>query len=456
VGSRGLDPEQRRIKSLIEQVTRPSVEVLHGAGNLRPMRLDTAVATVEQALVAVARAQQLGVLPTDKELARLEGPNPDTTHRLFSSTNLGALPAIQLATAVDTGRLTPPMRLIVEARTERTSGPEKFGTIHVQPPRTLKSLQPAGTPVTAPNMTGGIATALVLADCGDAVVPVVAIQIAQGHWNPASWGDALEAQAERALRERAALQGPFVTTPLGVVEAVLDAFATVETLVRWGTFDSLPITGGRLRLGYPVGDPGLCLGQDERYLGCSLDGIRRLREQGLVPFLSLPAAVAETPLPSAVSSREQCDWTFVISGQPTTLTNLQAQLFSDPTPWAQAPMDLVQRLTGTGQRVFTLAAHARHRGLAEMITLVATLNESARSELFVTTLDPTTELQSIVELTTSEIGRRGAESPVESTIASLLEDCHLQRHRRFRFPDRRSFAGVNQAAYMLRGLARAS
>jgi hypothetical protein len=456
VGSRGLDPEQRRLASLIEQVTRPSVAILHASGDLKPMRLETAAPIVEQTLAATIRAQQQESLPTDKELARLDGPNPDTTHRLLSSANLSALPAIQLVTAVDAGRLTPPMRLIVEARTERTSGPEKFGTMHVRPPRTLKVLQPAGTPVTAPNMTGGIATALVLADCGGAVVPVAAIQIAQGHWNPASWG-ALKDQAEHALRERAALQGPFVTTPLGVVEAILKALATVDTLVRWGTFDGLPITGGRLRLGYPVGDPALCLGQDERYLGCSLASIRRLREHGLVPFLGLPTPVDEAPLPSAISKREPCDWTFVIGGEPRRLADLQEQLYSDPSPWTQTPMGLVQGLTGTGQRVFTLAAHARHGGIAETVTLVATLNESARSELFVTTLNPakTTDLHSIVRLAASEIDRRAAESPVESAIASLLADCHLQTNRRRRFPDRRSFAGVNQAAYMLRGLAQA-
>jgi hypothetical protein len=457
MGSRDLDPEQRRIASLIEQVSRPSVEILHGSGNLRPMRLETAATTLERALIATVRAQRQKALPTDRELAQLGGPKQDTTQRLLSSTDLGPLPGIQLATAVRTGRLAAPTQLIVEARTEPTRGPEKFGVMHGQPPRTLKALQPSGTPVTAANMVGGIATALVLADCGATIAPVAAIQIAQGYWNPASWGAVLEAQAERALRERAALQGPFVTTPLGIVEAILEALATVETLVRWDTFADLPITGGRLRLGYPVGDPALCLGQDERYLGCSLGGIRRLREQGLVPYLSLPAAVGEAPLPSAISSREQCDWTFVVGGAPTTLADLQAQLFSDPTPWTQTPMGLVQRLTGTGQRVFTLAAHARHGGIAETLTLVATLNESARSELFVTTLDPTktTEMDSIVTLAASEIDRRAAESPVENAIASLLEDCHLQRHRRYRFPERRSFAGVNQAAYMLRGLARA-
>lgn len=418
------------------------------------MRLDTVEATLERALTATARAQQRRALPTDEELARLGGPKQDTTQRLLSSTDLGPLPGIQLATAVQTGRLAAPTQLIVEARTEYTRGPEKFGVMHGQPPRTLKLLQPTGTPVTAPNMIGGIATALVLADCGDEVVPVAAIQIAQGYWDPASWG-ALEDQAERALRERAALQGPFVTTPLGVIEAILSAFATVETLVRWGTFAGLPITGGRLRLGYPVGDPALCLGQDERYLGCTLGGIRRLREQGLVPFLGLPAAVEVTPLPSAISTREGCDWKFVLGGAPSTFADLQAQLFSDPTPWTQTPMGLVQRLTGTGQRVFTLAATARHGEIVENVTLVATLNESARSELFVTTLDPTktTELHGIVKLAVSEIDRRAAKSPVESTIASLLADCHLQSNRRRRFPDRRSFAGVTQAAYMLRGLA---
>lgn len=175
-----------------------------------------------------------------------------------------------------------------------------------------------------------------------------------------------------------------------------------------------------------------------------------------MPFLGLPAAVEEAPLPSAISTREHCDWTFVLGGASTTLTDLQAQLFSDPNPWTQTPMDLVHRLTGTSQCAFMLAVHACHGEIAEDVTLVATLNESACSELFVTTLDPTktTELPSIVKLAVSEIDQRVAGSPVESAIASLLRDCHLETNRHRRFPDRRSFAGVNQAAYLLRGLAK--
>jgi hypothetical protein len=411
---------------------------------------------MERTLAATASAQARTARATDEELARLGGPKQDTTQRLLSLADLGPLPGIQLATAVQTGRIARPTRLIVEARTEHTTGPEKFGAIHVQPPRTLKVLQPAATPVTAPNMIGGIATALVLADCGEAVLPVAAIQIAQGYWDPASWGT-LKDQAERALRERGGLQGPFVTTPLGVIEAILLAFTTVDTLVRWGSFDGLPITGGRLRLGYPVGDAALRLGQDERYLGCSLEGIRRLRDQGMVPFFGLPADVEQAPLPSTISNRENCDWTFVLGGAPKTLADLQEQQFADPSPWTPTPMSVVRELTGTGQRVFTLAATAHQGKIAEKITLVATLNESARSELFVTTLDPAkaSELHSIVKLAVSEIDRRTPRSPVESAIVSLLEECQLQSNRRRRFPDRRGFAAVSQAVFMLRGLAQA-
>jgi hypothetical protein len=460
VGTRNLDPEQRRrVEMMVEQISRPGFTHLQHIGAVDQMGRDTASRAFDRALIAVIDAQQHAAVPTDEELRRHGGLPPDTMRRLMRLADLSGLPLAQLAHAIDEGVVSAPSRLIVEARTERTTGPDKFGALHLQPPPSLaerRAGRSVGTRRPASNTVGGIASALVLAECDAEIVPVAVIPIAQGHWDPANWPSPDRLEVERQLRLRADLVGPFVTSPSDVIEAILAGFSGLQGRARWAeTLDSTPITGGRLRLGYPLAGAGPGGGSQERYLGCTLRGLRELRTSPMVPFFEVPRAQPDV---GAIASAtcERCPWAFIFEGKAIGLGALEERLLKGGGPWVSAPADLVRASGGSGQRIFTLSIQARCGDVAERVTMVAMLDRAGRQELFVTTLDPSRKegVAKIAHLAISEIERRRPDSLVELTIAALLQDCYLQTHRRRRYPDRRSFAGISQAGYAVRRFAR--
>jgi hypothetical protein len=450
------DPEEHRARLLIEQISCPAFAGLQETGKVEHMGQAVASRAFQQAIAATVAAQREGRVPSDAELERRGGPHTDTMSRLMRFADLSALPAGQLGEAVEAGLVPMPTRLIVEARTERSFGPDKFGIAHVKPPPTLSELEPvfAAAARRASNTVGGISCALVLADCGELIVPVAAIAIAQEYWDPAHWPPAVRPQAERRLRERGDVQGPFVTTPAEVASAILRTLSSVETVARWGErLDGLPIIGGRLRLGFPLTGAGPGAGNRERYIGCCLTAIAELLSGGLIPFLALPSTAEATGLSC---SYEKCDWHFEQAGELTDLRDLEECLLVEPSPWVPVPDRLARRFAGPSRRVFTLAITARAQNISERVTMVATLERSGRRELFVTTLNPLQEpeLARIVELADYEIERRRPGSLSDMAILDLLKESHLQTNRRRRYPDRRSFAGLAQAAHALRSLAR--
>ena len=86
-------------------------------------------------VTAAAEAQQDGVEPTNAALRERGGPQPDATDRLLERALLTGLAATQSRMAIDAELVPEPDHLIAEAYTQRTMGPEKYGTAHIHRPR---------------------------------------------------------------------------------------------------------------------------------------------------------------------------------------------------------------------------------------------------------------------------------------------------------------------------------
>ncbi len=448
------DPDEHGLKELIDQLATPSYdEITRASPDSRDQ--DAARAIFEQAISATVACQRQQLNPTEAALHKHGGPRPDTMRRLLSGDDLSPLPFLQLDRTVDAGMIAAPCRLIVEARTEAATGPDRYGVDHLQPPSLLAEVwqQQSGGRRGAPNTRGGLSTAIVLAICETLVLPAVAVPIAQGYFDPENWPAKARETVRRRLRERERLDRPIVTGPADVVNAMLDILA-VRTMLSGAPIDldGLPVVGGRLRLGFPLGDPTAGGGRRDRFLGCSLSAIRSLRAQHLVPFLEIPAPTAVVPAGLRVT--EQCNWEMQLEHTRVGLRELLEQAFKrGHDTWRLVP----RALTGS-VRILTLAATASQDAVREKVTLVLAIGARGERELFVTTLDHTNpaQLKRIVRLTSSELERRRPDSPVEQAIASLLRDCYLQTNRRRRQLERRSFAGLAQAAYTLAKLSDAA
>lgn len=447
------DSHEHGLKELIDQLATPSYDEITGASPDSHDH-DAAHAIFEQAISATVACQRQQLNPTEHALRKHGGPRPDTMRRLLRGDDLSPLPFLQLDRTVDAGMIAAPCRLIVEARTEAATGPDRYGVEHLQPPSLLAGAwQQSGGRTGAPNTRGGLSTAIVLAICETLVLPAVAVPIAQGYFDPENWPAKARETVRRRLRERERLDRPIVTAPADVVDAMLDILA-VRTMLSGAPIDldGLPVAGGRLRLGFPLGDPTAGGGRRDRFLGCSLSAIRSLRTQHLVPFLEIPAPTAVVPAGLRVT--EECNWELQLEHTRVGLRELLEQAFRrGQDTWRPVP----RALTGS-VRILTLAAIAGQDGVREKVTLVLAIGARGERELFVTTLDHAdpAQLERIVRLTNSELERRRPDSPVEQAIASLLRDCYLQTNRRRRQLERRSFAGLAQAAYTLAKLSGAA
>ncbi len=448
------DPdEQRRIAAIVRQVSTPSFTELQAAATVDRRLTPAALRSFEQALLATVGTQQRGDPPTDSQLHRDGGPHPDAMRRLMRQTDLTKLPSAQLQAAVTAGMACTPSRLIVEARTQRIMGPDKYAVNHLQRP---PGIRPQFDGRGAANTIGGIASALVLAECGSLIVPAALVPIAQGYWHPSGWPGENTLSIERALRERAALEGPFTASPSEVIDAVLAILrgsltgppATLD-------LDGVPVTGGRLRLGFPAGNPSSMEGTSDRYLGCTLRGIHELRGRQLVPFFEIP--LPDEPYSFGHVEREGCVWLLEHNGERLPLKDLTERAY-DPskTIWVPAAAMLVKEITGGHERIFTATVTAIEDDLAVPVTIILVVQSDGQRDMFVTTLEPAVDgdLHQLITLVHGELARRGHDSPFEGAIRSLLGDCHLQTNRRRRHPERRSFAGLAQAAYAVRKLAR--
>lgn len=204
------------------------------------------------------------------------------------------------------------------------------------------------------------------------------------------------------------------------------------------------ITGGRLELGYPTRE-----GERNRHLGGSIAAIREVRRSGLVPFFELPMPARSQP-----TRGEAACWTVMANGHDVSLQALVANAMRADSAWLTVPA----AYTGIGLRVLALPARVTDAKHSEKVTLVQTFDARSSRNLFVTTLDTVTDrsLRQIGQLAASELDRQTTEHPVELAFNSLLEDWHLQKNRRRRLPERRSYAGLAQAAFALARLAEAA
>ena len=146
---------REEVEDLIEQYTMPALERLIEDGDTEGLRPTTARDGVRSIVGAAAELQQTGVEPTNAALHAHGGPKPDSACRLLERANLEKLPAAQTCEAIDAGVVPLPELLVVEAHTDRTKGPDKFGSRHVQPPY---GLGPAAAHRGVPHVTGGVAS----------------------------------------------------------------------------------------------------------------------------------------------------------------------------------------------------------------------------------------------------------------------------------------------------------
>jgi hypothetical protein len=450
--------EHSRIEHVMDVVAGPSFALLNESDRGDVAAVPGAEDTFRRILTTMLELQRAAILPTDAAFEDLGGPNPRTVGRFWRRNDLSRLPMLQLRKAVDAGMIAPPTRLILDAHTQPSSGPEKFGVCHLRRPNLDTIAGFAGAePTGAPNTQGGIATAILYADCDGVIVPAGAIPIAQGHWDPTTWATAPQLAVEERLRDRGRFVGIFVTAARDVAREIINEVKAVDDVALCATpWENVVITGGRLRLGFPDRRGGFGAGTVERYVGCVLDSVRDLSRARFDVFLELPQTRYATRRASLLDD-DRCDWTFATVDGRVGLEGLEDRLLRGAEPWKLAPSDLVRTLAGPRHRILTLSTTAFSRDVPDgtEVTLVMAIDPSAGRELYVTNLMPKLDaaLGRIVGLVVAEAERRRRDSTVEQAITALLRDCYLQTNPRVRHPDRQSFAGMAQAAYSVGLLA---
>jgi hypothetical protein len=439
----GVDP--RRVERVLNSVTFPTFERLLQADVLDGIRPATALRAFRELMPAVIQLQLEGTLPTDAALHRHGGPAPDSIKRFFERTDLSDLPGAHTRTAVDGGLVEVPSLVVVEARTEPTSGPDKFGTAHLEPP---PRIHPARGRRGAPNTEGGIASAIALADCGGVPLPLGDVPLQQHWWNPGSY-PAEEAEAvESQLRSRADFhERPFVDDPEGVARLLVARLGSIESLAAWGVpLDDLILAGGRLRIGFPAVSPlEFGAGRQDRYLGCDLEALRRVHESGLDAFFELPVVARGR-------GHESPAWRIRRGREDLSLGEIERLAHDLASPWTFVAPAVTAGITGGRANVGYLAARAVDGiGAPIDVTLMCVVDHLGRFDLHITTgqVAPgdAVGLEHLVRLALGEAARRMPGSPMETAFHSLLQDGWCQSNQRRRYPDRRSFSAVAQAAF---------
>lgn len=431
----------------IASISEPAFEIaVIDAGRLEGMRPGTARDTFHRSLAAVVEIQSRGECPTNKALAQAGAPM-DNLARLVTS-DLSPLPSTQLRAALDDHIVEVPERILVESRTERTTGPDKFGVMHLQKPPGMGDSQSLG----APNTEGGISSAVALADCGDAFMPCGQVQIHQGWWHPDTWKGHEPRAIELALRDRARFYNqPFVRTPCDVASELLAHLDDVELLRDWDIrLDGTIVVGGRLSLGYPLRSCARYgLGGIERYLGTDLEAVTLFRAAGLDAFLELPhrsGALVDRRIRG-----DACSWAFEVDGSAMTLAELVRAARKPGGPWIDVPKEIVVAATGGRRRVRRLAVEAIHGETGPLpLQLIFMIEARAATELFVTTIEVAEDdasLERLVRLAALESARQRPGSAIEQSLQMLLRDGHLQSTPRRRFPERRGYSAVVATAF---------
>lgn len=445
--------EQDRIDQVIRDVTEPSFELVLEAGAADGMRDGTARDAFRGVLGAAVGAQQAGDSPTDAALHRHGAPPPDSTKRFLHRVDLGNLPGAQTRTALDAELVQRPARIVVEAHTEPTTGPDKIGTKHLCAPPGV----PAPAPPGAPNTVGGIAAALAVAECGRAVLPVGDVPIHQGWWNPQNYPADLRDVAEAALRQRGDFSDAFISGPEDVAEALLARFASVEKLRAWDVrIEGVIIAGGRLRTGFPHPSREFGTGVEDRYLGSDLAALRRIRAAGFVPFFEVPVELRGA---GAAHGPAACNWTFRVGGEALSLRDLERSLFDESSAWRPVARDIVAPIAAEGTSALWLPTSATAPDTAAVdVQLVVLLDPGGPLDMYVSAMSTRDEedvlVERLVRLAAEESGRRLPGSPLASSVRALLEGGAMQRNQRRRHPDRRSFAALAQTAFGVLELAR--
>ena len=441
---------REEIDDLVERVTVPAGVRLIRGGRASGMRDRTACDGLRLLVAAAADLQQDGFEPTDRALHARSGPKPDTTRRLLRSFDLADLPATQTRIAVDARLVPAPHLILAEAHTQRTKGPEKFGTDHPHPP-TAFDFMPSTEG--ARNVTGGIASVMLLAEADGTLLPYGEIQLAQGNFDPNRYPPAYREQFLECLRAMGHV-GPLVNDPIHVANEVGARFGAIEALGWMQPLGEPVLCGGRLNMGQPV--PGTFgVGSELKFLGCHLEAVEVVHRCGLIPFLELPTNVRSGF--SDRTRRETCPWSFRVGRDERSLDELVELLHEHRGPWTVINGDLLgaHGMPGLGARVFRTRATAPSRSQLD-ITLLATISFAGPLDVYVTTLPAHTEQQhvTLARLALAERARRAPTSTLTVGTRSLLEDGHAQVHKRHGIPERRSFGGVAQAAFGILELAR--
>lgn len=445
--------ERDRVSEILRRVTTPSFDwLLERPEVIRGMAPETAREQFLKIIGAAVEMQACGVNPTDRAFAEFGGPKEDTVRRFWHTVNTSNLPGTQMRAAVDSDMLPAPEQIIVESRTEPATGPDKFGVWHLQPPSALRHL--ARYAPGASNTVGGVSSVVALANCGGVAIPVFQAPLAQQHWNPASYREHAP-QAERLLRERTSFEiGQFVTGPREAGREVLDSLTFVDALRDWNAKLSAVACGGRLWKGCPVGDPAeFGMGTEVAFLGCDLDVLAAFAAAGYPGLFELPMELRST------GRESECDWSFHVRGGPCSLAELEDQLDDADTPWTHIPESTMTRIGQPELQAWTLRTRASARERTVDVQLVYLQDHQGRASLFVTTLlgdgaetEETTD--HVVRLAIAESRRRRPGSQLEDGMRKVLEQTRLQRTQRRHYVDRRGYAAVAQAAYLVLALAR--
>lgn len=439
-------------KQFMAEVSEPSFEMsVIDCGRLEGMRAGTARDTFHRSLPAVVELQACGENPTNKALAQAGAPI-DSLARLLTS-DLSSLPSVQLRSAVDDHIVDAPGRILVESRTERATGPDKFGVIHPHKPPGVGGGEPRG----AANTTGGVASAIAVADCGDTFMPCGQVQIPQGWWHPHAWIGVDRKEIELALRERANFfDQPFLQTPHEIASALLANLSCADNIRDWDIrLDGTIVVGGRLSLGYPVrSDERYGHGGVERYLGADLSAVALFRPAGLEAFFEMPHRTGALDK----SAASPCSWTFLVDGSTMTLAELVEAARQPGGPWIDVPSELVRAALDVRVKIRRLAVEASDSDTGPLpLQLVFMVGPMATTELFVTTIDADEDEESVtrlIRLADREAARRRPGSPMERSVQTLLRDGHLQTTPRRRYPERRGYGAVAATAFGVLQVAR--
>lgn len=437
----------------MDEISHPSFERVLEDGAAEGMRAATARRDFRATLTAAVRAQAAGEEPTDATLQRHGGPPPDSTKRLLRHVNLEILPAAQTRTAVDKEFVPPPRSMVVEARTERATGADKFGVRHFQPPPGIAPVSQLGG---APNTIGGIAAVYILAECGDVILPMGEIALQQGWWNPEEWPADRRREVEWELRERADFYDKFVRHPHEVADQLVRRLEKLEALGKWKTgLSGTTIVGGRLCTGFPLHTTErFGAGTEERFLGLDLVALRRIADAGFEAFLEVPQQ-ARGP-----QREPSCDWRFDISGESLDIAQVERLVHDSAAPWRKVGAEVMHQTAPRGTAAYWLPATASSEtnDTTMELHLVFMTDFRGQTDMYVTTVDVDADdgasVARLVGLAAAESGRRRPGSQVETSIEALMLRGFPQRNQRRRAPERRNFSAIAHAAYGVIELAR--